>query len=303
MIADATAAERAAWLEARRLGIGASDAAAVLGVSPWKGPLALYAEKLGLVDEDAERAELERMEWGLALEPVIAVRFQRDTGRTIEDPGPYTLWRHRVVKWMLATLDRVQHAPDKDGPGVLEIKNVGRYNRDEWADGDPPLHYQVQVQHQLAVTGYTWGSLAVLFGGNEFAWLDLERNDDFIAAMVEREADFWRRVEAHDPPPPDATESCRDVLGKLFPREVGGKVVALPPEAAEWDRLRIEAMDAEERCKKTRLAAENYLKAALGDAEAGILSDGTRYSLKAQTRKAYMVEESTFRVLRRKAAR
>jgi putative phage-type endonuclease len=285
---------RDAWLDARRTGIGASDAAAVLGVSPWRGPLQVYCEKLQIAEPDP--VEVEAMEWGLALETPIAARYQRETGRTVIDPGLFTIHRSPEHPFMLATVDRFIETPDR-GRGVLEIKTTGGY-RGEW-DTDAPLPYQIQILHQMAVTGVQWGSLAVLVGGQKFLWLDVERNDEFIAALVEREREFWDRVERRDPPSPDASESCRELLKRLYPREAPGQVIALPPEAVKWDVQRREAMLLLQRDEADKREAENLLIAALGEAEVGLLPDGTRYSYKSQTRKGYTVEPATFRVLRR----
>ena len=289
------AGDRDSWLEARRHGIGASDAAVVLGLSPWASPLTLYCDKLGIAEP--EPAELERLEWGHALEGPIAARYARETGRVVTDPGRYTIRVSADHPFQIATLDREAVDPVK-GPGVVEVKNVGAFRFDEWAD-EPPLLYQVQLQHQLAVTGYAWGSLAVLIGGQRFYWIDIDRNQTFIEVLTAIESDFWQRVQALNPPPPDASEACRDVLRRLFPKEQAGKVVALTADAAEWDERRIEAMAALEDAKTAKTEAENWLVSALGDAEAGILPDGTRYSYKSQTRKGYTVEPATFRVLRR----
>ena len=322
------------WLEARRRGIGASDAAAVLGVSKWKSPLVLYCEKLG-IRTHAER-ELEALEWGLALEAPIAARYMRETGRVLAPPEPYTIRQSSAHPFMLATLDRVVlsrtdtepvcgecdgrgyyfDAPANvldgrayevrcdacAGPGVLEIKTTSHFRADEWTD-EPPLAYQVQVQHQLAVTGYTWASLAVLVGGNRFFWMDVERDDRFIDALIAREREFWTRVENQDPPEPDGSEACRQLLAELYKHPVAGKVVALDGAAMAWDLVRREAAASIEVLETNKREAENRLKAALGDAEWGLLPDGTRYSYREQHRKSYVVPEATFRVLRRHGAR
>jgi putative phage-type endonuclease len=285
---------RDAWLDARKSGIGASDAAAVLGVSQWRGPLQVYCDKLGIAQTDP--AEVEAMEWGLALETPIAARYQRETGRTVIDPGPFTIHRSPEHPFMLATVDRFIDTPDR-GRGVLEIKTTGGF-RGEW-DTDAPLPYQIQIMHQMAVTGLAWGSLAVLVGGQKFLWMDVERNDEFIAALVEREREFWQRVQDQNPPPPDASESCRELLKRLYPREAPGQVIALPPDAAKWDAQRREAKAAMDVASASCREAENLLIAALGEAEVGLLPDGTRYSYKSQNRKGYTVEPATFRVLRR----
>jgi putative phage-type endonuclease len=69
--------ERDEWLEQRRHGIGGSDAAAALGLSPWKTPLSLYLEKTG----DARPfRDNESMLWGRVLEPAIRAEYTRRTG-------------------------------------------------------------------------------------------------------------------------------------------------------------------------------------------------------------------------------
>jgi putative phage-type endonuclease len=300
-LAATVCASRDEWLTARRHGLGSSDAAALLGVSAgvnaWASPLTLFAEKLDLIDEAERKTAIELLEWGLALEAPIASRYARETGRELIDPGRFTLVRSPEHPFMHATIDRQLVDPDR-GPGVLEIKTAGWIKREDWLE-EPPLAYQVQVQHQLAVTGFQWGSLAVLIGGQIFRWCDVERNDRFIDALIAREAEFWRRVEAREPPMPDDTAVCLELLRRLFPSHIAGKVVELPVEADTWDQERLQAkadMDAAEARKRL---AESQLIAALGDAEIGILPCGVRYSYKSGPRKGYTVAETTVRTLRR----
>ena len=171
--------DRATWLEARRAGIGASDAAAVIGARP--SPLAVFLDKLGLAEAQAETPA---MAWGRKLEPLVAAQYAEETGRRVVDPGPFTIHQSRAAEtpWLMATLDRVI-VDDARGPGVLEIKTTHAAHREQWAE-EPPLPFLVQVMHQMAVTGYTWGSLAVLIGGQEFLWVDVPRNEEFIQLLV-----------------------------------------------------------------------------------------------------------------------
>ena len=60
--------ERTAWLNERRKGIGGSDVAAIIGLSPWTTPLDIYEQKLGIA---LPSEETEAMYWGTALEPAI----------------------------------------------------------------------------------------------------------------------------------------------------------------------------------------------------------------------------------------
>src|SRR3990167_10286820 len=104
MTTDAiTCADRPSWLEARRQGLGASDAPVILGLSPWKTPLALYAEKLGLEIEEPEQTEA--MAWGLRLQPVIIAAFQeQNPERVAIAKQEFVIDRSPEHPWMLASL-------------------------------------------------------------------------------------------------------------------------------------------------------------------------------------------------------
>lgn len=288
------------WLKTRSEGIGSSDAAVVLGLSRFKSPFQLFHEKLGLVEQPAVEAEL--AEWGLALEEPIAIRYAIETGRQVSNPGPYTLLKSKDRPFMVATVDRWvmrdPRDPVAEQDGILEIKNAHFFMGDQWTD-EPPVEYQVQLQHQLAVTGLRWGSIAALIGGTRFVWADIERDDAFIEALVAEERKFWyEHVLKHTPPPVDGSAETADILKRLYPRDVGSSV-ALPSEALDWDAAREQALVAEEAAKAARLLAENQIKAAIGEATVGVLPNGIQYSWKAQTRKEHVVKESKYRVLRR----
>lgn len=302
---DAGMAElREKWLSARRSGLGGSDAAPVLGLSPWKSPLALWSEKAGLVEEP-NLDELEYIEWGQVLEEPIARKYVAVTGRTLIDYGRFALRRHPERDWMHCTIDReipydADHSylamPPVQGPGDLSIKNTSEFKRKDW-DDEPPLLYQVQLQHELAVTGLPWGSFAVLIGGNKFHWCDVARNDRFISYLIEREEEFWDRVIRGNPPAADASDSTREVLMRLYPKDTG-ESKALSADFCELrDRraaLKAQAKEIEQELQ----GIDNRIKAEIGDAAIGVLPDGSGFSWKHQHRDSYTVAASDFRVLR-----
>lgn len=301
-------ADRDRWLEARRAGIGASDAAVILGVSKWKSPLQLFAEKAGLAD--VAETEKDYLTWGHRLEPVIASAYEDETGRTTYDPGDYEIQRHPHVPWMIATVDRLvtrwpddsPHRPPVEvagAPGVLELKTTNAFRREEWKD-EPPLAYQVQLQHQMAVTGHLWGSIAVLIGGQSFLWTDIPRNQDFIDRLMAAEEKFWQRVLKRDAPEPDASRSATQILQALYPRDTE-PAIELPIEAVDWDRDRTHAIEVIKNYEEIKNECENRLKAAIGAHAAGVLASGARYSWKTSERKGYMVAPTTIRILRRTA--
>lgn len=283
---------REEWLIGRREGIGGSDASAVLGVSRWKGPLGVYVEKLGIAPEEKENRFTK---WGRMLEDAVATAYEEETGRVLGNLGPLTITRHPKIPFMFATLDRLVMHPER-GKGVLQLKTTSWGFLEEWRQ-EPPLEAQVQLQHEMAVAGVEWGSLAVLVAGREFRWVDVEINWDFVQAMIETEGKFWRRVEGMEPPPPDRLEETGKALRALYPKD-SGETIALPDEAMVWhaDLMEAKAKVKEWEAKKTE--DENRIKAAMGGATFGVLLSGGRYSWKTSERKGYTVEPTTSRPLR-----
>lgn len=287
--------ERETFLAERKAGIGGTDAAAILGASPWKTPLQVYAEKVGIIEEP-DLSEVERIEWGNRLEPFIAKAYAEKTGRKVfEAPGCRAHTQHPQI---IAHVDRLTVGVGAEalGPtGVLECKNVGEYMAGEW-EPEPPIYYAVQLQHYLMVTGAEWGSFAALLGGNRLHVVDVPRNEAFCEMLLKRELEFWDRVQRRDPP--DVGPLDRETLARMFPNH-GIDEVRLPAEASEWD-LRLAIIKAEAKALETeREEIENRIKAAIGEHQAGLIPGGGKYTWKLQERAEHVVKASSFRVLRR----
>lgn len=287
----------AEWLESRRSLVGASDTAGIFGVG--------YADQSAVTVWDSkvngprafDQAKVKRLNIGKLMEPALRAIFAQESGQTCVSPGQFTIFRHKELPWLGATLDALT-GHDEYGPCPVELKNVSNFAREEWEGDEPPLKYAVQVQHQLAVTGASHGFLLGLIGGNDPIIKTIERNERFIGAMLKRLEEFWGYVQRRELPPVDSSYATAQILAKLWPED-SGATVALPAEAAEWDRELTEAKDVIKCAEARKLAAENLLKAAIGDATWGDLPGGGRYSWKTQTRAEHFVKESTFRVLRR----
>lgn len=286
----------ALWLEERRRGVGASESPVLFGsdVSSWGSPFDLWAVKTGQIAPAPLSSDAAR--WGRHLEGPIADAYSEETGRQVRDLGRNTLLRSRAHSFLQATLDRVVEDAEL-GVGVLEIKNVGAHRLDEWV-GTPPLRYQVQVQHQMAVTGDKWGALAVLVGGQKLIRFDIERDDAFIASLVELCGDFMAKVESKTPPPADGSEATARALAELYAVEtgkaveLGARFVALD---AEMQALKAKAQEIENRTREIR----NEFLAAIGDAERGIIINGPVYVRQEIKKKAHTSNATSYRQLRR----
>lgn len=293
-------ADREGWLALRRSGIGGSEIAAVLGISPWSSAFSVYAEKIG---EAVATPDNEQMKWGRILEPVVAAEAAAEIREAISSVGRMRLsgdmLRSVEHPVLLATLDAVLE-DDAGTPLPLEVKVTARAG--DWHDG-VPAHYAVQVQHQLAVTGAPRAYIAALIGGNRLVWEEVPRNEDFIlGTLIPAARKFWQRVEDRIPPAADGSEATKAALAALYPRDTG-EVIALPGHFLDLDAER-QTLSEQIASHKARLdAINNEIRAALGDASVGVLPDGTRYSCKWQERRSYTVPASEGRVLRRSAAK
>ena len=285
----------AAWLQARRHGIGASEAAAVLGLSPYKTAFQLFCEKLEMVEPDEQ--EREALYWGKVLEPYIARRYSEVTGRRVAMQPAHQLRRSRLHPFMVCTLDALTWPAAVPVP--MQIKNVTVYKADDWQD-EPPVHVQIQEQHEMAVTGAPMAVIVGLVGGNRLVHFDVARNDRFIAKLILAEAEFWQRCQDRQPPAVDGAPGTKELLRNLYPQETPGLTVALPGELVDVDtELRVLESSVKGNAKRIE-QLKNTLRAALGEAECGVLPNGIEWRWKAREVKGYTVQARIDRVLTRK---
>lgn len=159
------------------------------------------------------------MYWGTVLEPIVAQHYSKRTGNKVRRVN--AVLQHPNEPFMLANLDReiVGNADVQ----VLECKTAGIHGAKLWTDGVPE-YVQVQVMHQLAVTGKRAADVAVLIGGQELRVYRMERDEQMIAHLIELERQFWHYVETDTAPPADGSDSAETALRCLFPHDNGESI-------------------------------------------------------------------------------
>lgn len=283
---------REKFLAERRKGIGGSDAAAVCGLSPWRSPLEVYLDKRGEIEPSPGN---ELTEWGTLLENTVAVAYSRKNGAKIRR-APMRMNKERP--FMLVHMDR-QILGDPRGPGYLECKTADARSLSKWKNG-PPDDYALQVQHGLAVTGYAFGVIAVLIGGNHYEQFEIARNDHDIGVLADIEADFWlNHVAVGVPPDPDWEHPrTSELLSRMY-GAVNGETVMLPADICHWAAMERQAAGLIKRYEAARDVAKAHIQDALKDVAMGVLPDGSGAYVRSWVkRKETTIPASEFVTLR-----
>lgn len=285
-------ADRAVWLAERQNGVGASEAATVLGISPWNSAFNLWHAKLGPVVE----VESERFAWGHRLEAVVADHFaDQHPEFAVVRVG---VCAHTERGWQRATPDRLLYEAgvgEGDDPlSGLEIKTYDIVS-DEWGpDGSDqiPAHYLAQVEQTMDVLGFDTYYLAVLFGGSHYREYPITRTASVQADIdLIREAGeaFWGQVVGGVEPDIDWRPATTRRLKALHPSVVDADV-----EIAEvLIAGRYKADLAVKAATRDRDAADNLVRAALGDYRTGTVG-----GVKAVSRSVYPTTRIDAKALR-----
>lgn len=179
----------AAWLRWRHDGIGASEAAAIMGENPWKSEKRLFTEKTAppRTYSGSGSGGNSAMARGTALEPYARGRYEEATGHALE---PLCL-QSNVRPWQRASLDGIDLASRR----LVEIKCGEKVYAHTEATSTVPRYYNGQLQHILAVTGFDAIDFWVWLPKRRGLLLTIARDDAYIDRMTAREATFWARVE------------------------------------------------------------------------------------------------------------
>lgn len=282
------------WLKLRQLGIGASEAPAIIGEHRWLSAYKLYQQKVGnLVDDELNARE--DVLWGKRLERLIIDVYRERSGRFADYGG--LLLRSKRYPWALCTLDGWTSTLELGPYWSLEIKTANEFKADEWVHG-APSQYNVQGHWQMLVLDTERTTIACLIGGQKLVWCDVERDETLMRKLVHHGEQFWERVERRDPPDVDGSDATAKALRRMFPED-NGERIELPAvmlddvETFLGIKQRIGALEEE------RDAIDARIREAMGPNALGFFagSDVT-ISLKTERRSSYTVAPSVRRTLR-----
>lgn len=201
-VVDISNLSREDWLGYRKQGIGGSDVAAIMGISPFATIRDLFYDKTGvkpMIEE--EESNWIAKEVGNRLESLVAEVFSKKTG--LEVFPVRIMFRHPQYPFMLADTDYVVRFPD-GSYGILECKTCNYNAKSKWDDDKIPGNYELQVRHYMAVMNMDRAFIACLYGNNEneFVYRSIERDLIEEENIIEQEEYFWREYVIKNVEPP-----------------------------------------------------------------------------------------------------
>ena len=201
--------DEARWLEARRSGIGGSDAACILGKNPWKTNVDLWKEKVGLLMPD-DISDRPAVKYGKSAEAPLRQLFELDHPEYSIAYDQYGMVANDPSRpWLFATLDgEITHSSSK---GILEVKTTQIRRPTDWNkwDNRVPENYYVQLLHQMLATGYDFAILlaqikwqkdgALQKSIREYIFYRRDVQSDLEYLLLAEDA-FWKCVEQKKQP-------------------------------------------------------------------------------------------------------
>lgn len=209
------------WHAARANGIGGSEIAAVLGLSPHESRFSLWHRKKGLIGPVEESPQ---MRWGKKHEPTICDEFAELHPEWVVHASP--TYRSAGRAWQIANPDRLLYGAGSEEPSaLLEAKTA--YDDEGWGEEGTdqiPVWYRAQCLWYLDVLGVDRCHVAVLIGLSDYREYVVEYDADEAYMMRVAAAEFMRTLAAGERPDIDghsATyQAIREIPDGLDPVDV-----------------------------------------------------------------------------------
>lgn len=221
------------WLQGRIAYLGASEVAAAMGLNDYRSPYDVFLQKTG--QEEIDQTHTPQSESGLRLEDTVADWWAEKNGMKVRRDNKIRI--HPRLDFFRCNLDRVVVGTGDRGPGVCEIKTTSRSNFETWQDGEGKswMNYYIQVQAQLAITGYQWAVVVCLVadrftGFNPPETIPIERDEEMISMIETFVEAFWSDYVLPQIPPPAVSD---EDVKRLYPKGESEKVLSVDGDTLE----------------------------------------------------------------------
>ena len=249
---------REQFLLDRKLGIGGSDVAAIMGLSPWATALDIFRDKTN--PELALDEPNEDMQRGIRVEKYILQEYsersevQLDTNvPTIIDPQ-YPFMRANIDAQVI-------------GQNVVVEAKSTKAPISSWESGIPE-YYKTQVAYYAMLTNAERVDVPVLFSGWKYACFTYWRDETFEAEIKAAVINFWQNhIVKNIPPQPTSAEELMIAYPKLEE-----KTITADNDMREKVYQLQEASEQRKALEKQEKKLKTEIQCFMGDA--GLLDAG-----------------------------
>lgn len=197
VIVDTAFVGRKEWEMLRMLGMGGSDAAVVMGISPYNSRAMLYHSKCGtkFPKQDAPDPGKEYIfEYGHRMEDMVINQFCKRNGCT--RVRETRMFRKKGYPFITANIDAIVRFPTEE-LAVFEAKTTVEFNRDKWANHSCPPHYVPQCNQYMCVLDdprIKRTFIGCIYGNtqNDFQSGVVLRDSEYEEDMIYAESSFWK---------------------------------------------------------------------------------------------------------------
>lgn len=235
------------WREAKRALITSTDIPVILGLSPYRSEASLAVEKT----DGTEQPHNLQMDIGNALEPVIAMEYERITQTTLR--RFHGIVMHPQIEWAAAS-------PDWRRQGARYLVEGKTSQSSRWSGEEVPQDVEAQVRWALGCTGYPVADVAALLNSREMRIFTIEHDQSTFDGLVAIAADFRKRLAAGGPFAHDNAS-----VKATYPVDDGSEIAAdaeLEEAVTELLRLRALKKDAEEAVERIETAIKARMATA-----------------------------------------
>jgi putative phage-type endonuclease len=251
------------WIEQRRHGIFATDAATVLGINPFASRFEKYAELQGTT---MPKVATESMEMGTILQPIVGALWAKKHERKVRS-NPWTYWLEDGI----GSHFDFDVVPEKGEPvtEIVEVKTSDKFASGEWGEQgstEVPKAYEAQCSHEMMCRGpqIVRCHLAVLIGGNRYRDYVIERDDEDIANLLTVERRFLANSRAGIAPEMDGSDAAAEYLHRLSPHDDASRW-ELPESVENLATAYLSALADAVSADEQKKIHGNLLRAAMGD--------------------------------------
>jgi putative phage-type endonuclease len=245
-----------------------------MGINKYKSIFEVYVEKTskdlsGEINSKAISKDTgEKAYFRETLKEVNAKEFTVRTGKKVRKENKVLI--DSEYDFIMANIDRKVIGENS----ILMCKSSSVFLAKEYDGEEVPANFILQCQHNMRVSGASKCYIASLIGGQKFVIKEIQRDDELINMIIEKEKDFWHNhVLKKVPPSIDGSLGATQYIGSKYKASDKGSEMILQGEYK--DKLQ-EYMKIKENIGTLEMSLkqiENNIKNEMKSAERGITED------------------------------